>query len=1049
MKQVRLTRRMIDMENHTQDPLNPHPVFPQWSPWSVYPYQFWGSMTKRIVRQKYQMVSIENEYLRLTVAPDIGGRIWDVYDKVNKRHLANFNSGVRTYNAGFGMNYTTGGIECNYPLAHSPTTSRKREVSTARYDDGSAAIIISELDLIWRTRWSMTCRLYPNRTYVEQHVRIYNRTPHDSRYMYWNNCGFILNDNRQFIFPESAGAMHGAEVKTFSYPTWRHRDLSFFKQVPTMLGLYMLDSDEPYFGYYDHDAQFGFVHYSDLADLPGKKYWTWGNVPDRMEVSRKTVHSRNEVFGEMQSGRIMIQEHQDRMPPETECEWYERWYPVRETGTFNGAGPGAVMRVELLDVSGGRSRLRIVANGNAFFPDAAVLVTSDGAPSVKHKMPLNPLEAVKKTVTLRGKAGPDAHTTVSLLDANGERLGVARLRRPSSRDSWREVIEVKDDVQPVGAEDIFMLAETKARDWGNYDLVSLYEKALRQDSGFSPARRELGKLAIWGGLYDKAVEHFKVALERDSDSLESRYFLGVALMHAGKTAEARKAFELANRYDWEARSLVRLAELRMREKNWHHALKHLDRLGSAYPRLTRPRCLRAICLRKIGRNAAAAAEIAAGLKMDGQDPFLRMTAMFTKTGSTDVKKLSSRAVKSLIDQVRGYEPPLLEAAFDCLSVGLLEETAAVLKIIPNPGPLGTFVLAYVNDRLNRQGEAMRLLKRACGLDVVGHQPWRLEMIPILEWARDRLPKNPRAVFYLGNLMMARRRTEEGAQLWRKAKQMGEKHYLLLANLGFYETHVAGNPKHAVAHFRKAVRTEQADLYVKHELFSALVAAGKRAEGVRYLESEKKAVRSSPLLAHDLLCVYLDRDDYKRFDALCGKVDFSANFQIAGPHDLWLRRQFQEAVQLAQKGRLKRALEMLRDMKPAPAHLGVVNLKDLEDDRRYYHMGCIHEQMGDMDKARSCWEKTLTFEHGMYYEPAYWFDAWTSRYFQALCLQKLGRNAEACAFFDAMELLARCPDMPATASDAMMDLVERGRFASDDKKDPLWKTVVKVETKAEE
>ncbi len=321
MKQVRLTRRMIDMENHTQDPLNPHPVFPQWSPWSVYPYQFWGSMTKRIVRQKYQMVSIENEYLRLTVAPDIGGRIWDVYDKVNKRHLANFNSGVRTYNAGFGMNYTTGGIECNYPLAHSPTTSRKREVSTARYDDGSAAIIISELDLIWRTRWSMTCRLYPDRTYVEQHIRIYNRTPHDSRYMYWNNCGFILNDNRQFIFPESAGAMHGAEVKTFSYPTWRHRDLSFFKQVPTMLGLYMLDSDEPYFGYYDHDAQFGFVHYSDLADLPGKKYWTWGNVPDRMEVSRKTVHSRNEVFGEMQSGRIVIQEHQDRMPPETECEW--------------------------------------------------------------------------------------------------------------------------------------------------------------------------------------------------------------------------------------------------------------------------------------------------------------------------------------------------------------------------------------------------------------------------------------------------------------------------------------------------------------------------------------------------------------------------------------------------------------------------------------------------------------------------------------------------------------------------------------------------------
>ena len=210
----------------------------------------------------------------MTIAPDIGGRIWDIYDKIGRRHLANFNTGVRTYNAGFGLNYTTGGVECNYPLAHSPTTSRKREVSTARYRDGSAAIIISEYEQIWRTRWSVAYRLYPDRSFVELRVRIYNRTPYDGRYMYWNNCGFVLNKSSQFILPEDAGSMHGMEAKTFSWPTWRHLDLSLWRNVPAMLGLYMLDSKEPYFGYYDHDNQFGLVHYSDLADLPGKKYWT-------------------------------------------------------------------------------------------------------------------------------------------------------------------------------------------------------------------------------------------------------------------------------------------------------------------------------------------------------------------------------------------------------------------------------------------------------------------------------------------------------------------------------------------------------------------------------------------------------------------------------------------------------------------------------------------------------------------------------------------------------------------------------------------------------
>jgi len=1049
MNRVRITKRTTTMENYSQDPLNPHPVFPQWSPWSVYPYQYWGAMRKYIVRQKYYMPALENDFLRVTFAPDIGGRIWDVYDKVGKRHLANWNTGVRTYNAGFGLNYTTGGIECNYPLAHSPTTSRKREVTTAAYSDGSAAVIISELDLIWRTRWSVTYKLHPGRSFIDQRVRIYNRTPYDSRYMYWNNCGWVLNESSQFIFPETAGAMHGLEAKTFSYPTWRHQDLSHFRNVPEMLGLYMLDAREPYFGYYDHADQFGFVHYADLADLPGKKYWTWGFVPEADAIRRKTIHSRNQVFGEVQAGRLVIQEHRDRVPPETEIEWSEMWYPVRATGAFNSAGPGAVMLAEVIETSPRHSRLRVRANGNGFFPHARIIVAADGIKQVERPMPLNPRDAVEQVLAVRGRCGPEQHTTVTLCDAGGEILAVARLRQPSKRDSWREVIEVKEELQAAGAEEFFMAAETTARDWGNHDLKPLYEKAIRRDEGFSPARRELGKLATWQGLYDKALEHLEIALERDPDSPDSRYFLGVALTHAGRPVEARKAFELANRYDCEARSLVRLAELRMMEKNWHHALRHLDRLASAYPRLTRPRGLRAACLRKLGRRKQAAAEIAEALGIDGQDPFLQMESMFIQSESTAAKRLPARSVKALIEQVRAYEPPLLEAAFDYLSVNLYEEAEAALRIIPKAGPLALFARAHACRRLGRNAAAVRLLVRACKSDPVGHQAWRLEMIPIIEWATTQLPKNPRPVFYLGNLLMARRRTEEGARLWRRAEKMGEKHYLLFANLGFYESRVAGNPGRAAAYFRKAARTEPTDLYVKHALFEALSAAGKRAAAVRYLEREKKAVLSSPRLAHDLLTAYLERNDYRKFDAICAQVDFTPNFGIPGPHNLWLRRHLQEAMQSRGKVSLQRALEILKNLEPAPPHLGVASHKDLEDDRRYYHMGCIHQQMGHPEKARECWEKTLTFDHSTYYEPGYWFEHWNRRYFQALALQKLGRQSEANAFFDAMELLATNPEIPLDAKEAIMDLVERGRFAPDEEKDPFWKALVKVETRAEE
>lgn len=1049
MGKVRISKRHLVMENYSQDPCNPHPAFPHWSPWDIYPYQFWGTMRKFAVPQKYYMPTIENDFLRVTVAADIGGRIWDVYDKIGKRHLANFNTGVRSYNAGFGLNYTTGGIECNYPYAHSVTTSRPREVSTARHEDGSASIIISEFEHIWRTRWSVAYTLYPDRSFIELRVRIYNRTPHDSRYLYWNNCGFVLNNESQFILPEDAGAMHGEEAKTFSWPLWRHRDLSFWRNVPPeMLGLYMLDAEEPYFGYYDHGNQFGLVHYGDLADLPGKKYWTWGTHPEMIKGHRKTHHSMNEVYGEIQSGRIVIQEHLDRVPPETECEWSEIWYPVRGTGAFNGAGQGAAMRAEIVETSAGHTRIKITAMGNGFFPKAKLMLSADRIDPIIQPMSLTPKASAERILTLKGKAGPEQHTTCILHDETRGILATCRLRHPNKRDSWREVKDYDKPLKPVGTEQMFIAAEAQARDWGNHDLQAPYEKAIQQDEAFSPARKELGKLATWRGQHDKAIEHFEIARKRDEDSLDLRYFHGVALMFAGRTAEARKCFELSNRYDCEARSLVRLAELRMRDKNWHHALRHLDRLKSAYPKLTRPRCLRAACLRKLGQRANAISEITAALDADTQDPFLQLEKMFIKAEKADAKKLPAPALKSLIEQVRGHEPPLLEAAFDYLSAGLLQEAETVLKIIPKAGPLTAFTLAYVTSQLGQQPKAIKLLQRACKADIVGHQPSRLEMFPILEWARERLPKNPRPLLLLGNLMAGKRRLQEALTLWRKAEKLRERHYLLHSNLGFHQSRVAKNTARALAHFRQAAKENPKDLYVIHEIFAGLASQGKRTEAIAFLEKRNQAVLSSPRLAHDLLSAYLEQNNYKKFDSLCAQCNFSINWQIPGPHSLWWKRHFQEALKLVKKGNLRKALELLEGMKPVPAHLGIMSSQGFEEDRCLYHQGCIHEKLGNIKTAQNCWEKALAVDHYTGYEPAYWYGQWNQRYFQALALIKLGRKNEANALFDAMELLAGNPELPLAARQNVINLVERGRFAPDGEKDPISAAKVTVATRAE-
>jgi len=1049
MDRVRLTQGSESLPTHSQWPLRPHPVFPQWSPWSVYPYLYYGSMTHDLERRNYFMPALENEFLRVSVAADIGGRVWDVFDKVGGRHIINFNNKVQTYNAGFGLNYTCAGLECNYPQAHACTTSRKREVSFRRGEDGSSSIVCSELDLIWRTRWSVTYTLYPGRSFLELKVRVYNRTPLESRYMYWNNCGVYANKDTQFIIPEREGAMHGQERTTFSWPMWRRRDLSRFGQIPPeMLGLYMLDARDPFFGCYDHAEDHGLVHYADLADLPGKKMWTWGSDPGYCGMLSQTHSGVGKVYVEVQSGRIVIQEHLDRVPPETEMEWKEIWYPVRGTGAFNGAGRGAALRAEVVERGAAGSKVKVTAMGNGAFPGARLEVCSDGAPPVSRAFALDATRVSTAVVAVKGLAGPDRKTRVVVRDASGEVLARCRLLSPNRRDCWREAADTAPITIQASAEHAFVEAERKARDWGNHDLKPLYEKALALDPGFSAAHRELGKLALWRGEASQAAESFAKAMEHDQDGFELKYWRGLALVRAGKTEDGRKWLEMSCRNEWEAPALARLAELRMSEGDFHHALEHLDRLAASRPRLTRPRGLRAACLRRLGRRREAAAEIAQALALDGLDPFLRFEAMFVEAGAPRAAKLTKAKLKELLEQTRHDEQPLVEAAFDYLAAGLFEEALAVSESIP-AGWHAELVKAWSLHRMGREAEALRALRKAMTTDMAEAPPWRLELLETLDWARQALPRSGRPDFLAGSILMARRRAGEGVAAWRAAAAKGEKHWLLFSNLGYYSSSVAKDNKAALAWFGKAEKANPGDLYVQFDS-AALLAEQSPAQAARYLERRMAAVKRSPKLAGSLLGAYLKMRQYGKFDALCGQLDFRHNHQLPGPHHLWPTRHLQEAVLLLNEGKPREALERLRTIEnPCPPRLGKQFAFQLEHDRRLYHMGRCYEKMGDAAQARACWEQAAALPHHTGYETAYWIREWTKRYYQALSLAKLGRASEANAFFDAMELLAQTPALPLAARQAMLDLVERGRFAPDDEKDPVMKSAVAVATRAEE
>lgn len=1047
MKDVKVSYRTHSMKVTSQGGLDPNPVFPQYNPLGIYPYQYWGDTHREVVPRKFRFIYLENKYLKIGFNLEIGGRPWFIFDKLANRHSINFASGVYSYNGGFARSYTCGGMEVNYPLAHSPSTRLQREHSIRKNADGSASVIISEYEQRWRTRWSVTYTLYPDRSYLEMTPRIYNRTAFETRYMYWANCGIPLNKNTEFIFPETAGAMHGNEKQTFSWPLWKQADQGFWKNTIEPLGLYMLDATEEFFGYYDHSAQFGVAHWADLADLPGKKYWSWGSNKCVQESMAQTHHPDGVVYGEIQSGRVVIQEHLDRISPQTEQTWSEYWYPVRSTGRFHGAGQGAVIAINTPGNQNdfiGTKLLEISIQGTGTYKNAKVSIVAENMCRLNRIVSICPEKVTNFCIKLPRKLQPADVVEVLLLSSDGKILCRAKRRQTNPRDTWLEIPSA-NALQEITAETLFQEAQALSRDWNNHDIREAYEKVLHKDPQHSQALLELGKFDIHCGMYANAIEKLIMADKRNPDSFETKYYLGLACELAGEIENAVHWYQLACRSDYEVPSRARLACMNMKMGFAHEALKHLDRICKKSPLLDKYRVMHSAVLH-ILKNKSASNELAVVLKFSSTDPLVQFEHYF-QTGRNDI-------LKKLFEQTDAAEPPLLECAFDYMDFGMYARAVAVIKTLKSPSPIAMLVKAWLNFKTSRHAQSRKHVQAACCADPSATFAWRLEVLEILKWAIGLHPKEARLHYHLGNLLMARWRTYEALREWEIADKLGETHFMLQMNIAKWHLNIASDPATALKAFKKAGKLCANNMHQLIAESSLLCAMGKYNEVLKLLRKHPAELEKSCKLGHDYAKALLELGRYATFDRFVASCDYSENWQMPSPLKLLNERYTKEALTLFDAERYQSAAKLFAAAIKIPDNLSrypkCINGvgRNGEYAASLYYIGACYEKMGDCETAKDFFEKTAAIDTPTAWEPACWYDVWKGRYFQAVALEKLGRTATANIIFDALEKMAKNVDaLPLTARKELLSLAAKGMLSRDYLKAHAGKLIT-IETLAE-
>lgn len=88
----------------------------------VYPLPYTSAISDIKENKAYDAYTLENEYIKVTCLPEIGGKIHSILDKKNNYDIVYNNKVIKPAMVGLAGPWVSGGIEFNWPEHHRPTT---------------------------------------------------------------------------------------------------------------------------------------------------------------------------------------------------------------------------------------------------------------------------------------------------------------------------------------------------------------------------------------------------------------------------------------------------------------------------------------------------------------------------------------------------------------------------------------------------------------------------------------------------------------------------------------------------------------------------------------------------------------------------------------------------------------------------------------------------------------------------------------------------------------------------------------------------------------
>ena len=955
----------------------------------VYPYPVIESIADTKTDHVYNAIWLENEYIKVMILPELGGRVQMAYDKIAQRHFVYYNHVIKPALVGLVGPWISGGIEFNWPQHHRPSTFLPVDTKIEENADGSVTVWVSEMEKMFHQKGMAGFTLRPGCAYLEIHGVLFNRTDVPQTFLWWANPAVAVNDHYQSVFPPDINAVfdHGKRaVSSFPIATGTYYkmdysagvDISNYRNIKVPTSYMAVNSKYDFEGGYENDTQAGMLHVASHHFSPGKKQWTWGNG-DFGQAWDRNLTDEDGPYIELMAG-VYTENQPDFtwLMPYEEKRFVQYFMPYRELGVVKNASRDLIMNID--STSAGQVNLKVFATSS--MEVRICLEDNDGTRYCDKLVTITPEQLFDELIVTGNTPLKDLKLTIT----RGSKVMLTWTAEPDEIKPIPDAAEAALLPQDVKTNEQLYLTGLHIEQYrhATYSPVDYYEEALRRDPLDYRCNNAMGLWYIRKGRFDKAEAYLRRAVQvitrRNPNPYDGEpiYNLAVALKYQGKIDEAYERFWKSTwNKGWADAGYFEAAKISTMQNRWEDALDELDRALANNWHNHKARALKATVLRKLDRVEDALQLIDESLEFDLFNYGCRYEKYLIENDEDVLNEMKQMMRRS----ADNYD----EIALDYATAGLIEEAQSLWHIAIEEGAVTPMTYYYMGD-----GEKAMTADATCCF------PNRLDAIIALENAKQANREDDLAPYLLGCLYYDKRQYDLAMENWNLSAQLNPERPAVWRNLALGLFNKCGDQQTAVEYMEKAFHLDKTDARILMEL-DQLYRRLQRPHEQRLALLEKHpdliAQRDDLLLEqitllnetgqYERAMQLLDGHHFHPWEGGEGKVP--AQYQIA-------------RVELAKKAivakEYERAIDLLNECLEYPHHLGEGKLHGAQENDFYYLLGVAHQALGHKKEARECWEQATLGPQ----EPAaamYYNDAKPDKiFYQGMALRRLGREDEA-------------------------------------------------------